>query len=68
MRPQGKGSGAGGGAGRGGGKGRGMGGGRGMGPGGNCVCPNCGEKVPHERGVPCFEVKCPKCGTTMTRD
>jgi predicted DNA-binding protein (UPF0251 family) len=30
-----------------------------------CVCPNCGEKVPHQRGIPCFSVKCPKCGTPM---
>ncbi len=33
-------------------KGQGMGGGRGLGLGGECVCPNCGEKVPHERGTP----------------
>ena len=63
-------SGPGGGGGRGqdpSGKGRGMGGGRGLGPGGDCVCPNCGKKLPHKRGTPCFEIKCPKCGTVMTR-
>lgn len=49
------------------GRGRGMGGGRGLGPGGDCVCPKCGERVSHERGIPCFEIKCPNCGTAMTR-
>ena len=53
------------GMGRGGGQGR-MGG-IGKGPGGSCICPNCNSKVTHERGVPCFEIKCPNCGTTMTR-
>lgn len=51
------------------GKGRGMGGGRkAQGPGGNCVCPNCGHKIPHERGKPCFETRCEKCGMMMTRE
>ncbi|MFC1883789.1 hypothetical protein ACFL2O_03365 [Thermodesulfobacteriota bacterium] len=49
------------------GMGRGAGGGRGMGPGGECQCSNCGKKVPHERGIPCFEQKCPDCDTPMTR-
>ena len=40
---------------------------RGMGPQGMCVCPECGEEVPHERGVPCFEKTCPNCGAKMTR-
>ncbi|HAM38294.1 MAG TPA: hypothetical protein DCP53_02675 [Elusimicrobia bacterium] len=55
----------------GGGAGRGMGRGRGSfsgaGPSGFCVCPNCGEKVAHKRGIPCFNAKCPKCGTQMVR-
>ena len=38
------------------------------GPGGNCICPKCGEIVPHDRAEPCNEVGCPKCDTTMIRD
>ncbi len=30
-----------------------------------CVCPKCSEKVDHERGAPCTEVECPKCGAAM---
>jgi hypothetical protein len=57
---------------RGGGAGRGRGGGSGRGgsrrgPGGNCVCPQCGATSPHQRGVPCYQQECPKCGTKMTR-
>lgn len=51
-----------------GGGGRGQGGGSGRGPGGDCVCPKCGERVPHERGTPCFEQQCPKCAAAMTRE
>ena len=42
-------------------------GGSGEGPAGECVCPVCGTKAPHQTGVPCYEQKCPKCGATMTR-
>jgi hypothetical protein len=40
----------------------------GAGAGGNCVCPGCGAKVPHQRGVPCYNIKCPKCGNGMVRE
>ena len=53
------------GQGRGGGRGRT--GGRGLGPGGYCICPYCGTKVPHQQGVPCYQQTCPRCGAKMTR-
>lgn len=56
-----------GGAGRGGhGWGR-MGGARAAGAIGLCVCPACGHREPHVRGVPCVQTTCPSCGTAMTR-
>ena len=33
----------------------------------NCVCPNCGMIATHQRRVPCFQTKCPRCGSPMTR-
>jgi hypothetical protein len=54
--------------GRGQGKGPGrMGGSKAAGPGGSCICPNCGHEAPHQVATPCYDVKCPKCGTKMTR-
>jgi len=47
--------------------GRGRMGGRGLGVGGDCVCPNCGHGITHQRGTPCYELNCPKCGALMTR-
>ncbi|HHH82305.1 MAG TPA: hypothetical protein ENL35_04895 [Chloroflexi bacterium] len=63
---KGQGRGAGGGAGRGRGPGR-MGGPFAAGPGGECECPNCGHREPHAPGKPCYQLKCPKCGTQMMR-
>jgi len=34
----------------------------------NCICPNCKTKVPHQPGVPCSTLVCPKCGTLMVRE
>lgn len=39
-----------------------------MGTGGDCICPKCGEKTPHKRGIPCQEERCPKCGAKMLRE
>jgi predicted Fe-Mo cluster-binding NifX family protein len=33
-----------------------------------CVCPACGTKAPHERGIPCTQVRCPQCGQPMVRE
>ena len=55
-------------AGRGRGRGRGMGGGgTGQGFGGECTCPNCGYREPHQWRVPCYNKKCPKCMTPLMR-
>jgi len=56
------------GKGQGRGSGRGRGDASGAGPGGFCVCPDCGERATHQPGSPCYEQKCPKCGTAMTRE
>ena len=65
---QGAGTGRGGGGGRSSGGGRGRMGGSSLGIGGNCVCPSCKTKVSHQRGTPCYNVKCPKCGANMVRE
>jgi hypothetical protein len=66
--PYGQGPGTGRGLGRGGGRGR-MGGNRpSTGPSGNCVCPGCGTTIPHQAGVPRYNLSCPKCGAKMIRE
>jgi predicted amidophosphoribosyltransferase len=40
----------------------------GMGSGGFCVCPKCGQKIPHQRGVPCQQERCPQCNVKMVRE
>ncbi len=50
-----------------GGSGGGRRGGRGAGPAGNCVCPKCGHVQAHDRGTPCTQVTCAKCGAAMIR-
>jgi hypothetical protein len=67
MGPSGQGPGTGRGMGRGGGRGR-MGGNLpGSGPQGDCRCPKCNISVPHNAGIPCYDMKCPKCGGAMVR-
>lgn len=70
-RVGGRGAGSGGGQGvgnrGGGGRGR-MGGLKSGGPSGECLCPACGHHETHQRGVPCTQMRCPKCGTTMVRN
>jgi hypothetical protein len=70
-RGQGRGQGTqpGGGAGRIGGRSGGRSGeGGGMGGGGFCVCPTCGQRVPHRAGMPCLDERCPKCHVAMVRE
>jgi len=52
----------------GGGRGRGGGNRPGSGPSGNCVCPKCGYKQPHQVGQRCMDIACPQCGTRMTKE
>ncbi|MFH1135137.1 MAG: NifB/NifX family molybdenum-iron cluster-binding protein [Pseudomonadota bacterium] len=45
---------------------RGRGGGR-IDRSGYCECPRCGLREPHERGLPCVERLCPRCGVALAR-
>jgi len=66
--PGGMGAGGGSGQGQGGRKAGRMGGDCAAGPAGGCVCPQCGHKEPHKRGIPCVDRKRPDCGSAMTRE
>lgn len=44
-----------------------MGPGNRPGPGGVCICTQCGYEGPHQRGIPCTQQKCPRCGMLMVR-
>ncbi|MHA1409884.1 MAG: hypothetical protein ACTSQY_06205 [Candidatus Odinarchaeia archaeon] len=38
---------------------------RGMGGHAYCVCPKCNYTVPHVKGQPCINLKCPNCGIPL---
>jgi predicted DNA-binding protein (UPF0251 family)/DNA-directed RNA polymerase subunit RPC12/RpoP len=33
-----------------------------------CICPNCGFKVTHKKGIPCRQMFCHNCGAKMKRE
>jgi len=41
---------------------------KGGGPGGYCVCSKCGYEIPHQRGIPCSTLWCPKCKINLVRE
>jgi hypothetical protein len=34
---------------------------------GECICPICGFKIIHEKGVQCYNKSCPRCGMILTK-
>ena len=34
---------------------------------GTCICPSCGAAQSRQRGIPCLNINCPKCGIKMVR-
>ena len=41
--------------------------GAGYGGGGTCNCTSCDTIINHQRGKPCYSLKCPSCGSEMMR-
>ncbi len=39
----------------------------GRGPGGFCICPKCGYRISHQRGMPCSTLQCPNCKINLSR-
>lgn len=35
---------------------------------GNCCCPQCNHKQPHQQGVPCRKLFCPTCKLPLERE
>ncbi len=35
---------------------------------GHCICTHCNTRIPHLKGKPCRESRCPGCGRTMLRE
>ncbi|MCP5371403.1 MAG: ferredoxin [Hyphomicrobiales bacterium] len=35
---------------------------------GACICPKCDTRIPHQKGVPCQDARCPACGAKMLRE
>jgi uncharacterized protein len=40
----------------------------GLGREGYCICPHCNQRVPHQAGIPCRDLRCPECGKRMVRE
>jgi len=47
---------------------RGLGKRAGMRQGGDCICPRCDFRLPHQPGVPCSSLLCPHCEIRMVRE
>ncbi len=35
---------------------------------GFCICPRCDYKIPHQPGIPCSSLLCPRCEIRMVRE